>query len=224
MTLMSAPTAARSAEVQRRLFDRNYTRSPGQLSDGLILDIARAVRRDKPNISDDELEAVFAGFEKIGRNAAVRSRQSREVETEIMPQAALAHRLVAVDEAVRDVMSTPGATARAAAGARLSELISGMGNELRPHGLSSTWRADFMDKPEELLAVVQAAEKSAGVQVQRLADARQQHREQQRLTIGSEAAALWSETYTAADHSSAEPFNEFAEQAVAALAGDELDG
>ena len=99
-----------------------------------------------------------------------------------------------------------------------------MGNELRPHGLSNTWRGDFMDKPEQLLAVVESAEKAAGVQVQRLADARRQHREQQRLTIGSEAAALWNETFSAADHSSAEPFNDFAEQAVAALAGDEVDG
>ena len=225
MTALSAPTRERRQEVFSRLADRHapHSRKPFQLRDDLALAVASAVRRGRPRVTDEEMEAVLTGFETISRSASQRASQAREVEASVAPQATLAARLERVDAALLDLA---GASQRDRADAvqRLTGLASDLGEVLAPHGLDHTWRADAVSDPASMREVVQRAIRATGVNSGHLAEVRRERDGLEQIRVRGEAATLWSELFEADSMDAPEGFAEFANRAISESAGEAGEG
>ena len=220
MTALSAPTRERRNEVLNRLADRHapHSRKPFQLRDDLALDIAAAIRRGKPRITDDELEATLQGFEQISREAAKRAATAREIEASVAPKAALATRLERIDDALRGIeqsslVDQPEAVARLKEQGDLAPL-------LRPFGLDDAYRESVVSNPSATREVVAKALHATGVAPGRLAEIRRERDGQEQIRVQSEAAELWSELFQADSKDAPEGFAEFANRAISESMGD----
>lgn len=222
MSVLTAPTRARSVELDRQRFDKNYI-SPELLSDGLYMDTADAVRKGKPNISDDELEAVFTGLQAIGKAAQSRQAAAKKVELMAGAAAVLATRLERVDATLLD-LAAAGADTPAVI-TELAQVMDSVAPELRKHGLAETWRADVLQDATPLREVVAKAITATGHDFGKVQQLRQERAVHERLQIATAAAQLWQDTFDASDPGAdADGFVALAERAAAEVSGEELDG
>ncbi len=161
MNPLTAPTAARREIVEQRLANPDALPGRFQLSDELTMDIVAAIHKVSPRISDDELEAVLAGFEDITRRAATRAGQAAKTEAQARPAMVLDTRLERVDAALRALGAAPP-DEKPTALAELVTTVRQIDYALKYHGLKASWDLTVAENPLPLREVLDAARRAIG--------------------------------------------------------------
>ena len=203
--------------MEQRRADPSLKRGRFELSDDLILDISDSIRKAKPRVTDDELEAVFAGVEKISREAAERAELAKLVEASHAPRVELATKLHAVDTALSAVSAAaPDSNDQRTAVEQLEQKVRATWVALEHHGLGRGWQDSVAANPLPMREILSKARRAAGPGSNRLAEIRREREIDETILVTSGAARLSNELFSL--QAPPDGFADFAARAVAEVA------